>query len=139
MREKVCFHMPLKFFLKKHNFLPIRFEQKSRTLIPFLLTLNEKETMKYFIDAVENSKDQAQSFISKRGFNSINIDEISNLFKGKKYFKCLLDLNVDDNDNIKTVTLAVGDYINHADIIKVKMIKEPDLFGKWKIFHIEKE
>lgn len=98
---------------------------------------NPSGTVRSFLDALEkDSEAEALSYLSSRVATEADMDSIKNLFMKKKM---LIFFSDDILNEIRTVCLACQSEKGKTEVISVHMIAEPDHYGKWKIFRIEKE
>ncbi|MBO8435264.1 MAG: hypothetical protein IAC55_08105 [Tyzzerella sp.] len=107
---------------------------------PFFSIPNENGTVKLFLEALENKYfDEAMGYISKNVSQFLSFEEIYSVFEGIKSYKCLISVSK-ESPFLKQVSIAVKRHSKQKiEIINLKMINEPDNFGKWKIYQIEKE
>ena len=111
---------------------------------PFFSVLDDDKTIKLFLDALANNRyEDAKAYISKRCSYEFDFQELSNFFDRTDNYKCLLNMPFSKAPkNCKIKSLLVMKTINNSkenSIIHLQMIEEPDKFGKWKIYGIEKE
>lgn len=107
---------------------------------PFFSIPNANGTVKSFLEALNNNYiDEAMGYISKNVISPINFSDIYSIFEGVKSYKCLISVTK-NTSLLKQVSIAVKKSSkNRIEIINLKMVNEPDSFGKWKIYQIEKE
>ena len=105
---------------------------------PFFSIPNANGTVKSFLEALNNNYiDEAMGYISKNVISPINFNEIYSIFEGVKSYKCLISVTK-NTSLLKQVSIAVKKSSkNRIEIINLKMVNEPDSFGKWKIYQIE--
>ena len=109
---------------------------------PFFNILTENSTVKLFLDAVAHNTEEAAYFISKNCIKSIDLNEIKSTFEDGG-FKCLfysLEDITNNKGNCRTNTvLLFNKKSNQKTILHLYMVREPDQFGQWKIFNVERE
>ena len=64
------------------------------------------------------------------------MEDLREIFQDERQYQCFVGL---ENKGMRMVSLAVKADGGKPDIISMKMVEEPNVFGKWKIYHIEKE
>ena len=108
--------------------------------IPFLDIFTENSTVKLFLDAVAHNTEDAACFISKNCIKSIDLFELKSSFDGGG-FKYLLPIEENNNKgNCRTNTvLLINNQNQQKTILHLYMVREPDQFGQWKIFNVERE
>lgn len=98
---------------------------------PYFAIANEKSTVKFFLDAIKSVDDkEAQVYLSKQ--SKLELEKVRSLFKNIRTLKYANKLKDEKNPDFSTVTLSHGDSLIH-----LKMIYEPNRFGKWKVYKIE--
>jgi len=108
---------------------------------PFFNILTENSTVKLFLDAVAHNTEEAAYFISKNCIKSIDLFELKSSIDGGG-FKYLSPIDETSNGtgNCRTNTVLL---FNNRDsqkiILHLYMVREPDQFGQWKIFNVERE
>ena len=136
MNEEKFIKIPHSKFLSKK--LNCNFNTHNDKKSPFFWIRNKKETINSFVDAVNSNKyDTALGLISKK-VTSIDLDEINDIFKNKIINKCI---PIYKSNGVKGfVSIALSDKKNQkSEIIHIKMIKEPNKLGEWKIYEIIRE
>lgn len=118
---------------------------------PFFYIMTEEGMVKQFIEAVTNSQDadDVKPFISKAFNGRLDFTEIRDAFQSGLRYKCLLKAEFRYTPpNCKTNSIVLFQETNDQDqeqehtrntIIHLHMVREPDRFGQWKIYGIEKE
>jgi hypothetical protein len=108
---------------------------------PFFNILTESSTVKLFLDAVAHDDEYAKCLISKNCIKNIDLSALRETFANGG-FKVLFGHDsafaVPDSKNCRTNTVLL---INNKQktILRLYMVREPDQFGQWKIFSVEKE
>ena len=108
---------------------------------PFFNILTENSTVKLFLDAVAHNTEEAAYFISKNCVKSIDLIELKSTFDdgGFKYLFSIED-KANGKGNCRTNTvLLFNKKSNQKTILHLYMVREPDQFGQWKIFNVERE
>ncbi len=107
---------------------------------PFFSIPNANGTVKSFLEALNNKYiDEAMGYISKNVIEPVNFEDIYSIFEGVKSYKYLISVKK-SSPSLRQVSIAVKKQPkSKIEIINLKMINEPDSFGNWKIYHIEKE
>ena len=106
---------------------------------PFFNILTENSTVKLFLDAVAHNTEEAACFISKNCIKSIDLFELKNTFDGGG-FKYLNPVEDNNKGNCRTNTvLLINNNGSPKTILHLYMVREPDQFGQWKIFNVERE
>ncbi|MDR1913849.1 MAG: hypothetical protein LBQ68_05125 [Clostridiales bacterium] len=102
---------------------------------PFFNIMTENTTVKLFLDALAYDPENASCFISKNCIKRIDLSELKETF-GNGGFKYLPQSTVVKNGKTNIILL-----MNSKDktILHLYMVREPDRFGQWKIFNVEKE
>ena len=106
---------------------------------PFFNILTENSTVKLFLDAVAHNTEEAACFISKNCIKSIDLFELKSSFDGGG-FKYLYPVEQNNNGTCRTNTvLLINNNSKQKTILHLYMVREPDQFGQWKIFNVERE
>ena len=104
---------------------------------PFLSIPNPSGTVKFFLEALHKKADEeAIGYISHTLWNIVNLEELRDIFRDVRQYQCFVGW---EKKGIRIVSLAVKNDGGKTDIISLKMVEEPNVFGKWKIYYIEKE
>jgi len=106
---------------------------------PFFNILADNGTVKLFLDAVAHNMEEAVCFISKNCVKSIDLFELKSSFDGGG-FKYLYPIEENSRGNCKTNTvLLINNKSKQKTVLRLYMVREPDQFGQWKIFNVERE
>jgi len=106
---------------------------------PFINIFTENSTVKLFLDAVAHNTEEAMCFISKNCIKSIDLFELKSSFDGCG-FKYLKPIEENNKGNCRTNTvLLINNQSKQKTILHLYMVREPDQFGQWKIFNVERE
>ncbi|WMI81139.1 hypothetical protein [Anaerotignum sp. MB30-C6] len=104
---------------------------------PYFSLPNPSGTVRSFLRALEKDhEDEAMGYLSNTVASVADLDGIKKLFGEKKE---LLFFSDDILNEIRTVSLACQCEEGKTEVIFVRMVSEPDHYGKWKIYSIEKE
>jgi hypothetical protein len=112
-----------------------------QTKKPFFNILTESSTVKLFLDAVARDDEYAKCLLSKNCIKNIDLLALKETFINGG-FKVLFGNDsvsaVPGSKNCRTNTVLL---INNKQrtILRLYMVREPDQFGQWKIFSVEKE
>ena len=94
------------------------------------LWLSESSTL------VENGKkEEAMSYFSTKVAEVVDYEELEGYLKDLKEYYCFAE---DEGKGIRRVSVAKKNK-KDEEIFSFRMVAEPDSFGKWKIFSIERE
>ena len=125
-----------KVFLPKRRF-PLEDLCFKTISSPYFSLPNPSGTVRSFLKALENDcHDEARGYLSTSVATVADLEDIKKLFVEKKE---LLFFSDDILNEIRTVSLACRCSKGKTEVISVHMVAEPDHFGKWKIYCIEKE
>jgi hypothetical protein len=112
-------------------------ESLRRTGGPFFHITTERSAVKLFLDAVSRSAEEASCFLSKKCLKNIDLSELKNCFDGGYKY---LTKGVEIAGNCRTdIVLAFNKTHNEKSVLRLYMVREPDQFGQWKIFNVERE
>ena len=96
---------------------------------------NPRGTLRSFLQAVENGKkEEAMGYFSSRVAEAVDYEEMEGFLKDLKEYHCFDD---ESRNGIRTVSVTKNS--KDGEIFSFRMVAEPDSYGKWKIFSIEKE
>lgn len=123
-------------FLPRRKF-PLEDTCFDTTATPYFSLPNPSGTVRSFLTALERDcPEEAMGYLSAAVVQAVDIDGVKKLFGGKKELHFFSD---DILNEIRTVSLACGSGEGKTEVISVRMVAEPNQFGKWKIYCIEKE
>ncbi|WP_352399791.1 hypothetical protein [Anaerotignum sp.] len=104
---------------------------------PYFSLPNPSGTVRSFLSALEKDcEEEAMGYLSNTVAIMADLDGIKKLFGEKKELHFFSD---DIQNEIRTVSLACRCEQGYTEVISVRMVAEPNHFGKWKIYCIEKE
>lgn len=96
---------------------------------------NPRGTLRSFLRAVESGKkEEAMGYFSSRVAEAVDYEEMEGFLKDLKEYHCFAD---ESRNGIRTVSVTGNQ--KDGEIFSFRMVAEPDSYGKWKIFSIEKE
>ena len=102
----------------------------------FVSLPNPRGTLRSFLQAVENGKkEEAMSYFSTKVAEVVDYEELEGYLKDLKEYYCFAE---DEGKGIRRVSVAKKNK-KDEEIFSFRMVAEPDSFGKWKIFSIERE
>ena len=124
--------MELKLYLPKNGF---SFEDScfNSSKTPYVSLPNPRGTLRSFLRAVETGRrEEALGYFSRSVAAVVDIEEVETLFRDMGRYICF---PTEAAGRKRTLSIVGGG----AEIYCFRMIEEPDSFGKWKIYSIEKE
>lgn len=125
-----------KLFLPKRRF-PLEHLCFNTVSSPYFSLPNPSGTVRSFLRALEkDSQDEAMGYLSDSVASVADLDDIKKIFGEKKELHFFSD---DILNEIRTVSLACRSAEGKTEVISVRMVAEPNRYGKWKIYCIEKE
>lgn len=126
-----------KITMRESQKLLLEVKNKSTRKDPFLKIPNESGTVRLFIEALnKNAEEEARKYLSKVIASNVDLSDAYHLFGPKKKYTCLKKFSFSHLYQSSTVLIAVG---NNEEIVQVKVVKEPDNDGVWKILEIRKD
>ena len=97
---------------------------------------NPRGTLRSFLQAVESGKkDEARGYFSERVAEVVDYEEMAGFLKDLKEYHCFLE---DEGAGIRRVSVAKKSK-KDREVFAFRMVAEPNAFGTWKIFSIERE
>lgn len=98
---------------------------------------NPSGTVCSFLSALAADEgDEAMGYLSAEVSYLADLEQVKKLFEKTKEYHFFSDEVTND---IRTVSLACGNQEGKTEIISMRMVAEPNDYGKWKIYYIEKE
>ena len=107
---------------------------------------NPRGTLRFFLQAVESGKkDEAMGYFSERVAEVVDYEEMAGFLKDLKEYHCFLE---DEGAGIRRVRFGYGQdrevpvakkSKKDREVFAFRMVAEPNAFGTWKIFSIERE
>jgi hypothetical protein len=107
----------------------------------FFCVHTDDSTVQLFWEALKNKRsDDARALISKSFVGQLDIAELEDYFNASSGYKNLIKVEFSAAPrSCKTTSILLLDPGKKNSIIHLHMIREPDAFGTWKIYGIEKE
>lgn len=101
---------------------------------PFFSLADSKGTVKAFLDALQKDRtEEAKGYLSRSVAGGADMEEIRRFFSaGNSY--CFF--TEEKSEKVRTVFLASS---QQKEMIFLRLVTEPDEYGRWKIYEIEKE
>ncbi len=102
--------------------------------------LNDESIANLFLETLLlNGCEAAKRYVSKSFLDRIDLDEIRGFFMSTRY-KNLINVEFNHSPkNCRTNSILVLKDDTKNSIIHLHFVHEPDSFGKWKIYAIDKE
>jgi len=106
--------------------------------IPYL---NDYGVTTYFLEAVQLNPDKAWAFVSKLCAQSLDLEALQEVLgEDVSYRQVLAAAYVSDTKKSMTRSVYIEDpKRNLRQILHLRMVKEPDRYGPWKIYSVEQE
>lgn len=106
--------------------------------IPYL---NDHGVASCFLEAVQLNPDKAWAFVSKICAQSLDLEALQELLSDDvSYRQVLAAAYISDTRNSMSRSIYIEDpKRNLRRILHLRMIKEPDKYGPWKIYSVEQE
>lgn len=106
---------------------------------PYFAITNERSTVKFFLDAVLDGRDEKEAAVYVSKDSKMKMEDVRKIFSGVRRFEYACKLKEDKLPDFSTVTICTAmDGNGKKPLIHVKMIFEPNRYGRWKIYKIEK-
>lgn len=97
---------------------------------------NPRGTLRSFLQAVgSGKKDEAMGYFSSKIAEVVDYEELEGYLKDLKEYHCFAE---DEGKGIRRVSVAKKNQ-KDEEVFSFRMVAEPNAFGKWKIFSIERE
>ena len=107
---------------------------------PFIKVVNDTGTVNLFFDAiVKKDLDDAKAYVSKKFIDVIDLAELKEVIGTKKICKYVAMAEYNEGKTHFRTNSVILVENGISSLVHVHLIQEPDHFGKWKIFGIEKE
>jgi len=103
--------------------------------------MNDQGVATCFLEAVQINPDDAWAFVSKVCAHSLDLESLQEVLSTDvSYRQIPLAAYVNDTKNSMTRSVYIEDpKRNLRRILHLRMIKEPDRYGPWKIYSVEQE
>lgn len=96
---------------------------------------NPRGTLRSFLQAVEKGKkEEAMHYFSDRVAEAVDYEEMEGFLKELKTYHCFAE---EGKNGFCMVSVAEG--TQDGAIFSFRMVAEPNDYGKWKIYSIERE
>ena len=106
---------------------------------PFFYMDDQDGAVTSFLRAVTDGSGDAVRFVSKRCSGNMDLSALRDVLTSNDY-ACLIPQRNPALNRRKTKALLLFDRENgERSVLFLRMIREPDQFGQWKIFSVEKE
>ena len=103
-----------------------------RVKSPFMSLPNPRGTVRFFLHAVESGKkEEALGYLAHSVAEMVDFEEMKTMLGVCQGYHFFSD---EEKSGVRRVTLAGSE----EETILIDMLAEPNDFGKWKIFRIEK-
>ena len=100
---------------------------------PFFSLVSPKGTLLAFLHALkQEGTEEARGYLSS-AISGADLEEIKGVFAHAEKYRFFVK---ETGERMRTLSLAAA---GEKEVISVGMVAEPDDFGKWKIYCIEKE
>ena len=100
---------------------------------PFFSLVSPKGTLLAFLHALkQEGTEEARGYLSS-AISGADLEEIKGVFAHAEKYRFFVK---EAGERMRTLSLAA---VGEKEVISVGMVAEPDDFGKWKIYCIEKE
>lgn len=101
--------------------------------LPFFSLANPKGTLLAFLQALrQDGTEKARGYLSQ-AISGADLEELKQVFAHAEQCRFFV---ADSGKNTRMLSLAAS---GEKEVISVRMVAEPNEFGKWKIYCIEKE
>ena len=105
--------------------------------IPYL---NDNGVATCFLEAVQLNPDHAWAFVSKICAQSLDLEALREVLGAEVSYRQVLAAHINDTKNSMTRSIYIEDpKRNLRRVLHLRMIKEPDKYGPWKIYSVEQE
>lgn len=129
--------------IEKDSFVYKKLRLKNEEIYrkPYFSILNEDSTARLFIDAIlRDATEEAFCYMSRSIPTNIDLHEIQGLLNSSVDYKYLIKAESGTRSKgCKTNSILIINEECRNSIIHVHLVREPDRFGKWKIFGINCE
>ena len=103
--------------------------------------MNDLSVAARFLEAVQLNPAHAWSFVSKICAQSLDLEALQEMLSaGISYRPVQMATYFNDTKNCMTRSLYIEDpKRNMRSLLHLRMVKEPDKYGIWKIYGVEQE
>ena len=89
-----------------------------------------------FLAAVQANPDDAWAFVSK--VHSIDLEALRETIGDNASIKLVpMAVNIGDTKNCRTRSVYIEDQAKNRRLLHLRMVREPDKYGVWKIYCVE--
>ena len=107
---------------------------------PFIKVMNDTGIVNLFLDAiVKKELADAKAYVSKKFIDAIDLAELKELIGTKKICNYVAMAEYNKGKNIFRTNSVILFENGISSLFHIHLIREPDRFGSWKIFGIERE
>lgn len=101
---------------------------------PYFSLSDTRGTVMAFLRALQkNQTEEARGYLSRAVGNGADMEQIQKFFSSEGSYCLFLE---EKGERTRTVSLACAD---RREMIFLRLVTEPDDYGRWKIYEIEKE
>jgi hypothetical protein len=98
---------------------------------------NFESIVKLFVNTLFHDSELAMAYVSKKFVESINLEDIKSFILPNRYK--YLNGDIVTNNIRKKTLLAFNENRENGVFVHIYLLNEPNSFGKWKIYKINKE
>ena len=122
------------------QFPSIKYKQHMPNIGAVLPYMNDHSVAARFLEAVQVNPANAWAFVSKVCANSLDLEALHETLANISYRPVQMATYFNDTKNCMTRSLYIEDpNRNIRRLLHLRMIKEPDQYGVWKIYCVEQE
>jgi len=93
-----------------------------------------------FLEAVQLNPETAWAFVSKVCARNLDLEELQEVLGANVSYRQVLAAHITDSKNSMTQSVYIEDpKRNLRRVLHLRMVKEPDQYGPWKIYSVEQE
>ena len=101
---------------------------------PYFSISDTRGTVLAFLQALQSNRtEEARGYLSRTVENGADMEQIRKFFSSEGSYCLFLE---EKGERTRTVSLACAD---RREMIFLRLVTEPDDYGRWKIYEIEKE
>ncbi|MCL2350905.1 MAG: hypothetical protein FWC55_00075 [Firmicutes bacterium] len=106
---------------------------------PFFNIDSEEMTVSSFLRAVSDGSGEAFRFLSRRCAGDVDLGALRDVLAASEYTCLIPQKNPTPSSRRTKALLLVDREKGEKSVLFLRMIREPDQFGQWKILCVEKE
>jgi len=115
-------------------------KRKLSFALPQLRLTGDKQVAACFLDAVKANPEEAWAFVSKTYSAKLDLEELREVLSSGSHIMVSKAMYLDDPKRYLTRSVYVEDpQRNIKRLLHLRMVREPDHNGQWKIFGVEQE